>query len=238
MESIFSKIPDLGEKIFKELDNQSLVKCKEIQRSWYNFMKEEKILWFRMIQNYLGDQNDFLTAWRKVLKQVPVDFVMHVAIATKKFNAIYQLQSYNSPIHVAASDGNVDLYKQMMVKLADMNPNEIYGSTHPLLLAAENGQFDIYKHIIGKLADKNPAQLDGVTPLYMAAENDHYDICELIIANVDDKNPACHDGDTPLHIAAENGHYDICRLFIDNVDNKNPGDERHTIVNGCTSRSL
>ena len=84
MESIFSKIPDLGEKIFKEIDNQSLVKCKEVQRSWYNFIKEEKVLWFRMIQNYLGDQNDFIMAWTEVLKKVPVVFVMHLAIAMKK----------------------------------------------------------------------------------------------------------------------------------------------------------
>ena len=62
MESIFSKIPDLGEKIIKELDKQSLAKCKEVQRSWYDFINEEKVLWFRMIQNYIGDNNEFLAA--------------------------------------------------------------------------------------------------------------------------------------------------------------------------------
>ena len=123
MESIFLKIPDLGEKIFKEIDNQSLVKCKEVQRSWYNFINEEKVLWFRMIQNYIGDDNEFLTAWRKVLWKVPVAFVTQIAIVTQKVNAIHQIQSDDSPIHVAASDGSVDLYKQIMVKLADMNPN-------------------------------------------------------------------------------------------------------------------
>ena len=57
MESIFEKIPDLGDKIIKELDNQTLVKCKEVQRSWNNFINKEKILWFRMIQNYTGVMN-------------------------------------------------------------------------------------------------------------------------------------------------------------------------------------
>ena len=85
MESIFSKIPDLGEKIFKELDNQSLVKCKEVQRSWYNFINEEKFQWLRMIQNYIGDNNEFKTAWRKVLKKAPVDFVTYVAISTQQY---------------------------------------------------------------------------------------------------------------------------------------------------------
>ena len=55
MESIFLKIPDLGEKILKELDNQSLVQSKEVQRSWYNFINGEKVLWIRIIQNCISD---------------------------------------------------------------------------------------------------------------------------------------------------------------------------------------
>ena len=98
MESIFSKIPDIGDKIIRELDNQSLVKCKEVQRSWYNFINEEKVLWFRMIQNYIGDDNEFLTAWRKVLKRAPIDFVIRLAIATQKVNATYQVHFQDSPI--------------------------------------------------------------------------------------------------------------------------------------------
>ena len=87
MERIFLKIPDLAEKIFKELDNQSLVKCKEVQRSWYNFINEEKVLWFRIIQNYIRKDNEFLQAWRKVLTKAPVDFVTQVALATQQFYA-------------------------------------------------------------------------------------------------------------------------------------------------------
>ena len=59
MESILEKIPDLGDKIIKELDNQTLVKCKEVQRSWNKFINKEKILWFRMIQKYIGVKNEF-----------------------------------------------------------------------------------------------------------------------------------------------------------------------------------
>ena len=62
---MLSKIPDLGDKIFRELDNQSLVKCKEVQSLWYNFINEEKVLWFRMIQNYIGDVHEFSTVWSK-----------------------------------------------------------------------------------------------------------------------------------------------------------------------------
>ena len=34
--------------------------------------------------------NEFLTAWRKVLKRASIDFITRLAIATQKFNAIHQ----------------------------------------------------------------------------------------------------------------------------------------------------
>ena len=215
MESIISKIPDLGDKIFMELDNESLVKCKEVQRAWYNFINEEKGLWFKMIQNYIGDVNGFSTAWRKVLRRVPVEFTMQIAIATQQFYAEYEIHSQTSPIHVGVSEyGSLELYKEMMAQLADMNPQNLFGNIHPLLVAAQSGQFEICKHIIGKLRDKNPAGCNGVTPLYEAAQYGHYEICKLIVSNVDDKNPARNDGVTPLYAAAEFGYYEICKLII------------------------
>ena len=107
-----------------------------------------------MIQNYISDDNEFLSAWRKVLRKEPVDFVTHFAIATQKVNAIDQVQSRDSPIHVAASVGNVDLYEQIMVKLADMNPKTIFGDVHPLFYAVYYGNLDICKHIVGELGEK------------------------------------------------------------------------------------
>ena len=221
MESIFAKIPDLGEKIFKELDNQSLVKCKEVQRSWYNFVIEEKVLFFRMIQNYIGDDNEFLTAWRKVLRKAPVDDVSQIAFATQLLPAKY-IKNGLSPIHMAANDGNLDLYQQIMLKLAGMNKTDIFGTVDPLFHAAFRGHYNICKHIIENVDEKNPAMPDGVTPLMLAAQNGHYEICKLIISNVDDKNPAMHNGVTPLFMAVLQGHYQICKLIVSNVNDTNP----------------
>ena len=112
MESIFLKIPDLGEKILKELDNQSLVQSKEVQRSWNNFINEEKVLWIRIIQKCISDVDIYSIAWRKVLTKAPIEFVIHVALATQKYHAKYKTRVQYSPISVAASDGSLDFYKQ------------------------------------------------------------------------------------------------------------------------------
>ena len=50
MENIFEKIPKVGEQILRQLDNQSLVRCKDVNGSWYKFIDSEKVLWFRIIQ--------------------------------------------------------------------------------------------------------------------------------------------------------------------------------------------
>ena len=222
MESIFLKIPDLGEKILKELDNQSLVQSKEVQRSWNNFINEEKVLWIRIIQKCISDVDTYSNAWRKVLKKAPVEFVTHLALATQKYHAKYEMPVQYSPISVAASYGSLDFYKQTLVKLAGMNQKNTFGNVHPLFLAADSGHFEICKFIIDNTDDKNPASHNGVTPLFMAAQNGNYEICKLIIANVGEKNPARSDGVTPLLIAAKNGHHEICKLIIANVDDKNP----------------
>ena len=113
MEGIFTKIPVLGDQIMRELDNHSLVKCKKVQRSWYSFIYAEKI--------HIGDDNECVTAWRKILRKASVDFVTHVALATQQYHEKYIVHSGISPIHVAATNGNVDLFHQMMVKLFEKN---------------------------------------------------------------------------------------------------------------------
>ena len=110
MVSVFAKVPVLGGKIIRELDNSSLVKCKEVKRSWYNFINAEKILWFRKIQNCIGDNNKFSKAWKKLLTKAPFDFVIQVAIASQQARATFQLYQF-SPIHMAAAEGSLDLYQ-------------------------------------------------------------------------------------------------------------------------------
>ena len=221
MESVFAKIPDLGDKIIRKLDNPSLVKCIEVQRSWYNFINNEKTIWFRKIQNCIGNKNKFSKAWEKVLMKSPIEFVMQVAIVSQQARPMLQIYQL-SPIHVAAAEGNSDLYQLMMLKLAGMSQTDIFGKVPPIFPAAYRGNYDMCKFIIKNMDDKNPAMHNGSTPLHTAAKNGHYEICQLLISNVNEKNPAKHDGTTPLYIAAQNGHFEICKLIISIVGEKNP----------------
>ena len=50
MDEVLSRFPHLADKIFQELENQSLVQCKLVTRSWKKFIMNEKKYYFRKIQ--------------------------------------------------------------------------------------------------------------------------------------------------------------------------------------------
>ena len=49
MEEVIERFPHLGDKIMKELDYQSLVKCKEASRELCEFFDNGRVLWKQMI---------------------------------------------------------------------------------------------------------------------------------------------------------------------------------------------
>ena len=52
MEQVLARFPHLGDKIFQNLDSHSLMRCKEVSRTWKNFMKVKKSSYLRVIQWY------------------------------------------------------------------------------------------------------------------------------------------------------------------------------------------
>ena len=54
LHQVLDRFPRLGEKIFNQLDNQNLTKCEESDNSLNEFLKENKVLWMRMIKNTMS----------------------------------------------------------------------------------------------------------------------------------------------------------------------------------------
>ena len=42
MENFLLQFPTVSEEIFKQLDNESLIKCKKVGRPWKNFLDQNK----------------------------------------------------------------------------------------------------------------------------------------------------------------------------------------------------
>ena len=97
LNTIVARMPHLGDKIFKKVDNQSLVAYKDGNRLSNSLIKEQKLIWIRIIKATIGEVKfhdtsfQFYDAWRNVLKETSIEFVKQVAIATQNFCIKYEL---------------------------------------------------------------------------------------------------------------------------------------------------
>ena len=53
MEEVIQRFPNISRQIFKNLDNESLVLCREVCKTWKNCIDREKFYWIRIIIKYL-----------------------------------------------------------------------------------------------------------------------------------------------------------------------------------------
>ena len=135
-----------------------------------------------------------------------------------------------TPIHEAAQEGHLEVYKELVNHLKDedtmnyiskVNLPEYRGFT-PLHAAAKQGHLNVCQEIMELLDDKNPRSHVGYTPLHIAAQHGYVDICRYIMSQIIDKFPRNEFGFTPLHDAAQNGHFDVCKYILDQTSDKNP----------------
>ena len=236
---VFSTAPHIPEKIFGESNNKNLAKSREVCKEWNDFLKNNKLYYWRIIKHYTNCSDELMKDLAKNLKDA-IEIASNIDAIFKRFpkrtrqGDNYLKKWYDTPLHTAADNGDLKSYHLIMENVADKNPSIHYkynmkrgilGKTTPLHMAARNGDFNVFKLIFDNVNDKNPIDDVENTPLHFAAENGHLLICQLIIARLEDKNPpggpgngfGFDDGHTPLHIAAANGHLDVCKLIAEAV---------------------
>ena len=253
MENLCKRFPHLAERIFDQVDDQSLSNCKEISGEVLEYLDSERFFWIRLIKRYGLNPyrrrlKDFPKLWKPVIDKTPVERVKQIAIATSRFfraRNLYsdQLRFYTVPgrkwslIAIAAHHGDLGLLQFIVnkIKLKNFRQTE---KNNALFLAASEGHLDIYDFLSRKLRDKNPGKISllnrlGRTPLHWAAMYGHIEVCKLILEGTSNKNPAeiKYPRQTPLHCAAYYGHSEVCKLIMDSINvvkigfDKNPASE-------------
>ena len=53
MEDVIERFPNISLQIFENLDDESLVLCREVCKAWKSCIDREKFYWIRIIMNYL-----------------------------------------------------------------------------------------------------------------------------------------------------------------------------------------
>ena len=63
IEEIFSRLPNLSEDIFGRLDNRSLVSCREVSKTWQEYVDSQRVYWIRQILKCNPPQSKFHGEW-------------------------------------------------------------------------------------------------------------------------------------------------------------------------------
>ena len=79
------RFPDVANKVFMQLNDQTLAKCNEVGRFWKKFLNEHKQLSARKIRKYNKNHVDFKEDWDSVMVKIPLDTIKLLAISVEKF---------------------------------------------------------------------------------------------------------------------------------------------------------
>ena len=193
MDETMLRFPHLAEQIYGELDNLSLVNCKEVSLSWCHFLNNNKASNVRVIKGYTNCSDALIKNLAKNSEDViQIASDLHKIFENFRREITQSILAYgapgiwmSSPLHVAAESGYLNACRLIVENIKDKNPLRIC-KKKPIVVLGHKGK--------------------RTTPLHLAALNGHLDICELILENINGKIPADEDDVTPLHYAAQNGH--------------------------------
>ena len=206
MENLLQRFPHLAKRIFDQLDDRRLNRCKEISGEVLEFLENERFFWIRIIVKYKGKIKDFPKLWKQVFHKTPVEKVKQIAIAISRFFQHDHLYSYHLVIRRGWRPEQWSL----------------------IVISAHHDDWALIQFIVHKIKFKNIKQAERINALFLAAYKGHLEIYDFLTSKLRDKNPGKtsilnREGSTPLHWAANNGHFGLCKLIIEGTGNKNPG---------------
>ncbi|KAL7918546.1 ankyrin repeat-containing domain protein [Trichoderma austrokoningii] len=118
-----------------------------------------------------------------------------------------------TPLHLAALDGDVDRARQLLDEGADTEAQNKTGST-PLHYASRKGRADVVRLLLDRRAKVEAKSKDWSTPLHFASWEEHIGVIDMLLdqgANIEAKDI---NGSTPLIDACSNGKQDAAILLL------------------------
>ena len=232
----FLRFPHLVQSIFEILDDENLIKCKTVSRSWSSYMDEERFFWKRIIKKLVHDYDDFRKEWIVAMKKADIEMIKELGCAVQKIFSGHSSQCVDkenckhltiqiSPLYLCAEFGLVTLCKFLLPISEDKNPKNkaADGWTTPIHVAAAKGNVEVYEELMNYVKDKDTVINEhGFSPLHGAASNGLLELFLIARNYTADINPATNLGVTPLHYAANGGHLNVCKKIMEHLEDKNP----------------
>ena len=128
-----------------------------------------------------------------------------------------------TPMHVAASAGQSNIFSLLLEHGADLEGRGKYGGT-PLHRASSSGKVEAGQSLLDHGADINAQEEDGWTPLFPAAINGHVEFVRMLFKRGARIDAQCCSGKTSLHFAAEYNHIQVVRVLLEHGADVNARD--------------
>ena len=130
IEDMIHRFPHMANNIFKKLDTKDLKMCLKVSLKWSAFIHNQRFPWKRTIRKvrelYKQTNND---EWNKVLKVAQKSILKHLLYAIQTFfeNNSFERKSQWTPLHIAAYDGNLNLFIFIIDKTKNENTSDQRG---------------------------------------------------------------------------------------------------------------
>ena len=122
-----------------------------------------------------------------------------------------------TPLHLAASEGYLDICQILLELNADVHLRDKSGNT-ALHFAASEGHLEVTRLLLKRRADANSQNKEGLTALQQASQGmreGHRDIVQLLLDIGANWNARDNSGNTALQFAASEGHLEAARMLLE-----------------------
>ena len=119
MEVIALRFSHLSEGIFNSLDNESIAKCRKVNRFWLNYLDNQKFVQIRKIKATIIQFHAVGEAWMKVFHKASTETIMDLGVAVSQFYKKDPNLTYHegvTPLYVAAGIGQLKLFQTIRDK--------------------------------------------------------------------------------------------------------------------------
>ena len=163
MEEVLVRFPHIGDQVFKQLDNEDLIKCRKISPSWNEFINNQKLPWIRMIKKYLLElefNKKILEEWQKFVKSHNVATLQKIAIKVEHFFKDNPDEEFPilDPLSAATLSGNIEIVGKLLENGADLDALNF----DPLYYAAKQGDNATYELLKEQCEDWDPTYYDSI----------------------------------------------------------------------------
>ena len=87
MNAVPTNYPGIGDKIFSNLDHQTLLNCELVCKQWMKFFEENPYFWLKM-SNKWGQSSEICEAWTRLIKSGRISKNIFANCLRKKFYEI------------------------------------------------------------------------------------------------------------------------------------------------------